>query len=150
MGFAAPLVSGLGSLSSGVTTASALTGAAGIIGAVGQYQAGKNAAAQSEYAAEVGKVQADQIDANYREELNSTIANIRAIRASAGVGANSPTGRAIEAGHAEASDRDRRIDVGSKRMQATQDENDARFRRSSANMALLGGTAKSLPAFFGA
>lgn len=127
-----------------------ISGISGIMGAFGQYQSGQYAAAQSKRAAEVGRVQADQIDASYRDELNSTISNIKAIRSSAGVSVNSPTGLAIDAAQEKTSDRDRRIDVGSKRMQANQDDNDARFRKSSATFSLLGGTAKSLPSFFGA
>ena len=125
-------------------------GLSGIVGAVGQYQAGNYAAEQSKRAAEVGRIQADQIDASYRDELNSTLANIKAIRSSAGVGSDSPTGQAVEAGQVKTSNRDRIIDVGSKRMQATQDENDAKFRKSAARMSLIGGVAKSLPSFFGA
>lgn len=123
--------------------------AGGLVSAYGQYQAGNHAAAQSQRAAQVGRINADQVDASYRDELNSTIANINSIRASAGVGANSPTGRAIEADQQRVSDRDRRIEVGSKRMQATQDEQDARFRRSSARMALFGGAATSLAKYYG-
>lgn len=127
-----------------------LTGLSGIVGAVGQYQAGNHAAAQSKRAAEVGRVQADQIDASYRDELNSTLSNIKAIRSSAGVGSDSPTGQAIEAGQVKTSNRDRIIEVGSKRMQATQDDADAKFRKSAAKLSLFGGTAKALPSFFGA
>lgn len=123
--------------------------AGGLVSAYGQYEASNYAAAQSERAAQVGRVQADQIDASYREELNSTISNIRAIRASAGVGANSPTQMAIESKQERTSNRDRKIEVGSKRMQATQDEQDARFRRSSARMALFGGAATSMAKYFG-
>jgi hypothetical protein len=127
-----------------------LTGLSGIVGAVGQYQAGNHAAAQSKRAAQVGRIQADQIDASYRDELNSTLANIKSIRASAGVDPNSPTGQAVEAGQVRTSNRDRMIDVGSKRMQANQDEADAKFRKSAAKVSLLGGTMKALPSFFGA
>ena len=91
-------------------------GLSGIVGAVGQYQAGNYAAAQSKRAAQVGRIQADQIDASYREELNSTLANIKSIRASAGVDPNSPTGQAVNADQVRTSNRDRIIDVGSKRM----------------------------------
>jgi len=125
-------------------------GLSGIVGAVGQYQAGNYAAAQSKRAAQVGRIQADQIDASYREELNSTLANIKSIRASAGVDPDSPTGQAVNADQVRTSNRDRIIDVGSKRMQANQDEADAKFRKSAAKVSLLGGTAKSLPSFFGA
>lgn len=121
--------------------------AGSLVGAVGEYRAGQYGAQQSERAAQQGRVQADQIDANYRDELNSTISNIRAIRAASGVGARSPTGMAIEDKQQRVSDRDRRIDVGSRRMQATQDENDARFRRSSAGWALVGGIASGLSKF---
>lgn len=121
-----------------------------VVGAIGEKKAGDHKAAQSAKAAQVGKIQADQIDASYRDELNSTISNIRAIRASAGVGANSPTGMAVEAEQQKRSDRDRKIDVGSKRMQATQDEQDSRFYKSAAKTSLIGGVAKSLPYFFGA
>lgn len=127
-----------------------LTGLSGIVGAVGQYQSGQYAAAQSKRAAQVGRVQADQVDASYRDELNSTISNIRSMRAGTGTASNSPTGLALEAGTEKQSNRDRKIDVGSKRMQAAQDESDARFRRSSAAFSLVGGVAKSLPSFFGA
>lgn len=123
--------------------------AGSLVSAVGQYEGSQYAAQQSDRAAQVGRIQADQVDANYREELNSTISNIRAIRASAGVGAMSPTGMAVEAKQEETSNRDRKIEVGSKRMQANQDENDARFRRSSANWALLGGAATGLSKFYG-
>lgn len=125
-------------------------GLSGIVGAVGQYQAGNYAAAQSKRAAQVGRIQADQIDASYREELNSTLANIKSIRASAGVDPNSPTGQAVNADQVRTSNRDRIIDVGSKRMQANQDEADAKFRKSAAKVSLLGGTMKALPSFFGA
>ncbi len=127
-----------------------LTGLSGIVGAVGQYQAGNYAAAQSKRAAQVGRIQADQIDASYRDELNSTLANIKSIRASAGVDPNSPTGQAVNADQVRTSNRDRIIDVGSKRMQANQDEADAKFRKSAAKVSLLGGTMKALPSFFGA
>lgn len=130
--------------------AGALTGIGGLIGVFGNYQAGQQAAAQSKRAAQVGRIQADQVDASYRDELNSTISNIRAIRAGAGVGGFSPTGMAIEADQERISTRDRRIEVGNRRMQANQDEDDARFRKSAATWSLIGGTAKSLPSFFGA
>lgn len=125
-------------------------GLSGLVGAFGQSQGSKYEAAKSERAAQVGRIQADQIDANYRDELNSTLANIKAIRASAGVVSDSPTGQAVDAGQVRTSTRDRIIDVGSKRMQATQDESDAKFRRSAAKTTLLAGGLKSLSSFFGA
>lgn len=126
-----------------------MSGVSGVVGAVGASQGQKWEAEKSKRAAEVGRVRADQIDASYRDELNSTIANIRAIRSSSGASVNSPTGRAIESDQQRISDRDRKIDVGNQRMQATQDEADAKFRRSAAKTALIGGVAKAIPSFFG-
>lgn len=133
----------------GAAVAPVLGLAGSLVGAAGQYQASNYAAQQSKRAAQVGRIQADQVDAGYRDELNSTISNIRAIRASSGAGAFSPTGMAIEDKQAETSNRDRVIEVGSKRMQANQDEADAKFRKSSAKWALLGGAATGLSKFYG-
>lgn len=127
-----------------------LSGVSGVVGAMGASAGQKWEGEKAKRAAEVGRVRADQIDATYRDELNSTIANIRAIRSSSGASVNSPTGRAIESDQQRISDRDRKIDVGNQRMQANQDEQDAKFRKSAARMTLIGGVAKALPSFFGA
>jgi len=127
-----------------------MSGVSGIIGAMGQSAAQKWEGEKAKRAAEIGRLQADQIDSQYRDELNSTIANIRSIRATSGASVNSPTGRAIEANQEKISNRDRKIDVGSRRMQANQDDEDAKFRKSAAKTALFGGIAKSIPSFFGA
>lgn len=155
VGSAAPLgaaaaAAGTAAAASSFSLGSVLSLGGSIFGAVGQMQASKFAAAQSEKQAAVGRVQADQIDSNYRDELNSTISNIRVIRASAGVGANSPTQMAIEARQAATSERDRAIDVGSRRMQANSDAADAKFRRASAKLAFAGGIATGLSKFYGA
>ncbi|SPL64405.1 hypothetical protein OHAE_272 [Ochrobactrum soli] len=117
----------------------------GIGGAIGYNQQ----AQQAKDAAATGRIQANQIDAGYRDELNSTINNIRAIRAGTGVAANSPTTLAIEDENRRVSDRNRTRDVASRRIQADQSERDARTFRNSAFTSLIGGTAKSLPYFFG-
>lgn len=122
----------------------ALMLAGGLASAAGSYQSQQYAAQQSKVAAQVARTQADQVDASYRQELNATIATIRTMRAGAGVAANSPTGLALEAGTEKQSNRDRKIDVGSKRMQATQAENDSRFRKSAAYVSLFGGTAAAV------
>lgn len=119
-----------------------LSGIGGAIGYNQQAQQSKNAAA-------TGRIQANQIDAGYRDELNSTINNIRAIRAGTGVSADSPTTQAIEDQNTATSERNRSRDVASRRIQAEQSERDARSFRNSAFTSLLGGTAKSLPHFFG-
>lgn len=119
-----------------------LSGVGGAIGYGQQSQQAKNAAT-------TGRIQANQIDAGYRDELSSTINNIRAIRAGTGGVIDSPTGQAIEAENTRVSDRNRTRDVASRRIQANQSEQDAKTFRNSAITSLLGGTAKSLPHFFG-
>ncbi|MGO1160446.1 hypothetical protein ACTOV4_00640 [Brucella sp. C7-11G] len=126
-----------------------MSGLSGIVGAVGMYQGQRHQAAQAKQQAEVGRLQADQIDTAYRDELTSTINNIRNIRASTGASSLSPTGLALEEDQKKISDRNRTRDVASKNMQATQLDQDAKYLRSSANAALFGGVAKSLPSFFG-
>nr|WP_313010735.1 hypothetical protein [Brucella intermedia] len=119
-----------------------LSGIGGAIGYNQQAQQAKNAAA-------TGRIQANQIDAGYRDELNSTINNIRAIRAGTGVAADSPTTMAIETENERVNEQNRSRDVASRRIQADQSERDAKTFRNSAFTSLLGGTAKSLPYFFG-
>lgn len=126
-----------------------MSGLSGIVGAYGASQGQKYQAAQAKQQAEVGRMQADQIDTAYRDELSSTLSNIKNIRASTGAAAYSPTGMALEEGQKKISDRNRIRDVASKNMQATQLDKDAKFLRSSANASLFGGVAKSIPSFFG-
>lgn len=130
--------------------ASAAMGLSTLLGAVGSYMGQKAEQHQREVAAQAGRIQADQVDAAYRDELGSTLNNIRAIRATTGVGADSPTTIAIQDKQTQVSDRNRTRDVANRKIQATEDENSARILGASANMSLLGGTVKSLPKFFGA
>lgn len=118
--------------------AAGLTLASSLVGAVGNYQSAQYAADQSKRAAKVGEIQADQVNTAYREDFNATVANIKSIRSSVGVGANSPTEMAYIDEQRETSNRDRKIEVGNKLMQADQDRADAAFRRSSAGWALFG------------
>jgi len=129
--------------------ASLLTGGSMLISGIGGAVGYGQQAQQAKNAAATGRIQANQIDAGYREELNSTINNIRAIRAGTGVAADSPTGQAIEDENRKVSDRNRTRDVASRRIQAKQSEDDAKTFRTSAMTSLLGGTVKSLPYFFG-
>ncbi|WP_109368267.1 hypothetical protein [Ochrobactrum soli] len=128
---------------------SLLTGGSMLISGIGGAIGYNQQAQQAKDAAATGRIQANQIDAGYRDELNSTINNIRAIRAGTGVAANSPTTLAIEDENRRVSDRNRTRDVASRRIQADQSERDARTFRNSAFTSLIGGTAKSLPYFFG-
>ncbi len=118
-----------------------------IVGGMGDRAAAKHQENQAKRAAEIGRVNADQIDAAYRDELNTTIKNIRAIRAATGANPDSPSSLAFIEGEAAASDRVRRIKAGAARIGANQNEADARFYKSSARSALFGGVVKSLPYF---
>lgn len=131
------------------TAAALLTGGSLLLSGVGTAVGYSKQAQDAKNAATTGRIQANQIDAGYRDELNSTINNIRAIRAGTGVSANSPTTQAIEDQNTATSERNRSRDVASRRIQADQSERDARSFRNSAFTSLLGGTAKSLPYFFG-
>jgi len=117
------------------------------VGAFGQFAAGQAQAAAAEESKQIALTQADQLDTQYRDELASTIANIRAIRASTGASPDSPTSRAVIAREEKVSERQRRTAVGSKRLQASQFGRDAQVFRSGAVVSLLGGGLKSLSSF---
>lgn len=121
-----------------------------VVGAIGQSQGQQYEAQKAARAAEIGHIQADQTDAAYREDFNTTLGNIRSIRASTGGDPGSPTSLAYIDAERNASDRVRRIKVGGLNMQATQYENDARYFRSAAKTSLFGGALQAIPAFLGA
>lgn len=79
---------------------------------------------------------ADQTDAFLREELNTTLGNISAIRAAAGTDPTSPTEAAIMANETRVSDRARRIKVGNLTSQAAQYGADADYFGYAGSMAL--------------
>ena len=95
-------------------------------------------AERAKLAQEVAEVQADQIDATYRDELATTVANIRAIQASSGAPIDSQATMAFIRGEERASDRDRRLAVTSARLQAGQYGLDAIAFRRAARMARIG------------
>lgn len=113
-----------------------LTLGSGLLGAFGQFQAQSYQAHKAEQDAKIGQIRAKQIDTQYRDELSSTIANIRNIRASTGAGADSPTTLALEDANRKVSDRNRTRDVANQRIQSNQDAEDAKFYRRSAGLSL--------------
>ncbi|QRG10178.1 hypothetical protein EZH22_30325 (plasmid) [Xanthobacter dioxanivorans] len=117
----------------------ALTGASAGFKAYGESQAQNYQAAVAERDAMVAKTQAAQTDTALREELNRTLARIGTIRASANVGLDSPTTQAIMDEQRRVSDRERRTRVENLNIQANAKRDEAAFRRSAANMALVGG-----------
>lgn len=114
--------------------------------AYGQYAAGKGAqsgynakaadaefqAQRAERAAEFGRINADQTDATYRDELSTALANIDAIRSASNVDIRSPTGVALKDRETYVSDTQRRNAVTSIRAQAAEDERMAQYGRSTA------------------
>jgi hypothetical protein len=118
--------------------------ASGIVSAVGSYQAGKYKAHQAEQDAKIGQIKAKQIDSQYRDELSSTIANIRTIRAATGVGSDSPTTLALESENRKVSDRNRTRDVANQRIQSNRDSQDAKFLKRQAGLSLGIGIGGSL------
>ena len=117
----------------------ALAGASAGFNAYGQSQAQRYAATVAERDAMVAKTQAAETDTQLREEMNRTLARISTIRANATVGLDSPTTQAVMDEQRRIADRERRIRVGNLDMEARAKRDEAAFRRSAANMALVGG-----------
>jgi len=105
-----------------------------------------HSAEAAERAAKRGFTQADQISAAYRVDLTTTVANIRAIRASTGASASSPSTIAYIEKQEKASNTARKIKVGGVRAESAQANIDALFYRASAKEALIRSqkTAKSI------
>ena len=93
-------------------------------------------AARAERAAEFGKLQATLTDTTMRENLTSTLGNIDAVRAAAGIDPTSPTTAALEGRSTMLSDRQRMAAVGSIRSQAAEDEASAKYLREAGDFAV--------------
>lgn len=91
---------------------------------------------QAEQAAKFGRLQADLTDTTMREQLNTTLSNIDAIRASGNVGASSPTTAAIEDRNAMLSDRQRTAQLVTLRSQADANDAGAAYLRKAGDFAL--------------
>lgn len=87
-------------------------------------------------AAELGRTQAGLTDATYRENLNTTLGNIDAIRAAARIDPTSPTSAALRDYNTMVSDRQRMAAVGSLRQQAAEDEAGAAYLRKAGDFAV--------------
>jgi hypothetical protein len=120
-----------------------LTVASTMVGAYGEAQGQKFEAAQKKQQAEAGRIAADQTDTVLNQELTSTLASIRSIRASAGADPNSATTRAIMDEETRTQNRTRRIERGNRLRQANMDDASAKFLKQSARVSLLGGALKS-------
>jgi hypothetical protein len=93
----------------------------------------EHSAQQAEFAAQGATINANSTDAYYRDDLRKTLANIDAVRTSAGVDASSPTTQAVEDEDTRLSDNQRIAKVVGLRAQAGQDVADAGFYNSAAD-----------------
>jgi hypothetical protein len=116
----------------------ALQGVSTMMGAKGEAAGMQYDAQKADRAAKVARIEADQTQTVLTNELNTTISNIRAVRASTGANPDSPTSRAIIDGETKVSEREQRIRRGNSMMQAAQSEDDARFYRSASKKVLRG------------
>src|SRR5688572_793983 len=107
--------------------------------AEGEAEAQEFKAAQAERKAAEGKIAASQVDVFFREELNTALANIDAIRAASNIDPTSPTTMAIKSEEARVSARARNIKVQSILAQVQEDEREAAYRRGLAQDTRRGG-----------
>src|SRR6185436_12335901 len=84
-------------------------------------------ASKAARAAAFGRVQADQTSAALTEELTTTLGNIDAIRAAAGIDPTSPTSAVIRQKQEDVSNRERNTRVANILEQAQQNEFDANY-----------------------
>jgi len=129
-----------GTAAVGLSIASAGFGASSNIAkGMGTQAADEAQAARLERAAEFGKLQAAGTDVTMREELNTTLGNIAAIRAAAGIDPTSPTTAAILERNTMVSDRQREAALLKIRSQTREDLDSAAFQRKAGEYALLQG-----------
>lgn len=102
-------------------------------GAKSSYEAQADRAAR---AAEFGKLQAEQTDLHFRDELNTTLGNIDVIRAAAHIDPTSPTTAAVEDRQRMLSDRQRMTSLLSIKSQVSEDEASSAYLRKAGDFAL--------------
>ena len=90
-------------------------------------------------AATIGRTKAAQTDMDMRRTLQGQLANITAVRASAGLNPASPTGAAIGSSVEGAADRNRTVALNNINAQVNMDQNAAAFYKMSAGDAITGG-----------
>jgi hypothetical protein len=149
---------GQAALAGGSSVASLGLAAAGaVMKGEGEKSADEFRADQAEQAARFGREQAELTDVTMREKLNTTLANIDAIRAAAHVDPTSPTTTAVEDWQRTISNRQRTTAMVSQKAQVATDEASADYLRKAGDFALTqsylsaaagvaGGAAKGLGA----
>lgn len=113
-----------------------LTVAGDIMGGSAKKAADDYQAARLEQAAEFGKTQATLTDTTMRENLNSTIGTIQAVRAAAGIDPTSPTSGALIEMNSERADRQRMAAVGSINAQTAEQQASAKYLREAGDFAV--------------
>lgn len=104
----------------------------------GKRDAAKQQAAAADRRASYGEIKASQTDVAMRQDLETTLGNIAAVRAAAGADPASPTGQAITMGVSAQGDKDRNRAVGNIEAQVAEDRRAAQFYRKMGGRALLG------------
>jgi hypothetical protein len=120
-------------------------------GAMGEYEKGRGDSEAAKFeanrartAAAFGRVRADQTDAQLREELATTLANIDAVRSAQNVSLDSPTGLAIKDEEVRIGDRERMNRVGSLQLQAKEDDRAALYKDRVAADAMRSGRLRAM------
>lgn len=126
---------------------SALSGFSAIQGGRTEAARLKSQAKMQEYNAKIAELRGKQVSADRREELNSTLAAINTIRASRGVGMDSPNAAAIRKQTREQSQRAETREVLSERLGAVSARTEASQLRGAAPFAVLSGFAKGASHF---
>ena len=143
MAIAAPIAAISSIASMGLSAGSAMMGAAGT-NAADQMQA-----AQAEQAAQFATLQAQLTDTTMRQKLNTTLANIDAIRASGNADPNSPTTNAIDKWNTQLSDTQRLAADVTERSQAASDLSSANYLHQAGQFALGQGAFSALTGISG-
>lgn len=93
-------------------------------------------ASRLEQAAEFGKTQAALTDTTMRQSLNTTLGNIEAVRAAAGIDPTSPTTAALMGQSTERADMQRMAAVGSIKAQNAEDLASAKYLHEAGDFAV--------------
>lgn len=128
--------------------ATGLSAAGSLVGASTAAKGDQMEAQNAINAAAIGKTKALQTDTSMRRTLGSQLANITAVRASAGLNPNSPTGNAIASNVESTGNLNRTQSIDNINAQVSMDQNAASFYTSSASSALLGGALGAAGSIF--
>jgi hypothetical protein len=105
----------------------------------GKAEAASAEASRLKTAGVLARAAADETDTRMREELQSTLGNIRAARAAAGVSMDSPTQDAIEGEERRIAERNIKTQRANQEAQAADYDAAAAAKRRSARLALITG-----------